>query len=189
MQIKNYNYNKSKINTFISDSYLQNFIWIGFEKEDNYCTLQKVSANNPLQVYFDIDVEIDAWKKFFIYSNYLYTAVDSEDYIGKKYSLLTPLTSVTNFNKPVDANESPIDVQVTANYVYFLLPGNISGENAKIYKFNLTGTYIETIDLTTINFISSFVVIDDSNIWAITDTAPTELIRIYNDGSWNYSSF
>lgn len=187
MQIRNFGFSKSKIDTFIADTYSGNYLWIGFAKEDTTCSLKKVSVNNPLQTYFSIDVEINAWKKFAIHSPYLYTAIDDSTLIGKRYALSA--TSVSNnFTKPSGANEIPIDIQVTANYVFFLLPGNLSGENAKIYKFSLTGTYIETIDLTTIQNVSSFVVIDDTNIWAITNTIPTNLIRTWNDGSWNYSN-
>lgn len=189
MQIKNYNFTESQINAIIADTYSGDYLWLGFSKEDDVCLLKKVSANNPLQTYFNIEESIDAFKKFAIYSTYLYTAIDDATYIGKRYALLNPLTTTSNFNKPVDANEAPIDIQVTANYVFFLLPGNISGENAKIYKFTLSGTYEETIDLSTIQNVSSFVVIDDTNIWAVTNESPTQLIRIYNDGSWNYSSF
>jgi len=189
MQIRNFNFTESKINSIIIDNYSGNYLWLGFQKSGDYCTLKKVSANNPLQTYFDIDLEIDVIKKFVIYSTYLYVAINDVTYIGKKYSLLNPLTTSSNFTKPVGANEAPIDIQVTANYVFFLLPGNISGENAKIYKFTLSGTYVETIDLATIQNVSSFVVIDDTNIWAVTNTSPTELVRIYNDGSWNYETF
>ena len=189
MNISHYNFTESQIESIIADSYSGNYLWIGFKKNGDTCTLKKVSANNPLQTYFDIDEEIDAFQKFAIYSTYLYTAIDDATYIGKRYALLNPLTTTTNFTKPVDSNEAPIDIQTTSNYVFFLLPGNISGENAKIYKFTLTGTYEETIDLSTIQNVSSFVVINDTNIWAVTNNKPTELIRIYNDGSWNYSSF
>lgn len=187
MQIKKFNFTDSKINSIIVDNYSGNYLWLGFEKSGDYCTLKKVSANNSLQTYFDIDLEVDAIKKFAIYSTYLYLAIDDSTYIGKRYALLNPLTTTSNFTKPVGANEAPIDIQVTANYVFFLLPGNISGENAKIYKFTLSGTYVETIDLATIQNVSSFVVIDDTNIWAVTNTAPSILVRIWNDGSWNYS--
>lgn len=189
MQIKNYNFTESQIESIIADSYSGFYLWIGFKKDGDTCTLKKVSASNPLQVYFDIDVEIDAWKKFAIYSTYLYSAIDDATYIGKKYALLNPLTITTNFNKPIGASEAPIDIQVTSNFVFFLLPGNLSGENAKIYKFELDGTYVETIDLSTIQNASSFVIIDDTNLWAVTNTAPVELIRIWNDGTWHYSSF
>lgn len=189
MQIKNFNYNESKINSIIIDNYLSQYLWLGFEKSGDYCTLKKVSANNPLQTYFDIDLEIDTIKKFAIYSTFLYVAIDDSTIIGRRFSLINPLTTTSDFTKSVGANEAPIDIQVTANYVFFLLPGNISGENAKIYKFTLSGTYVETIDLTTIQNVSSFVVIDDTNLWAVTNTSPSELVRIYNDGSWNYSTF
>lgn len=189
MQIKNFNYDKSEITTFIVDTYTDNYLWLGFTKEGDTCALQKVSANNPLQLYFDIDVEIDAWKKFAIYSTYLYTAIDDDTLIGKRYGLLNPLSTVYNFNKPGRANESPIDIQITSSYVFFLLPGNISGENAKIYKFTLTGTYVETINLATIQNVSSFVVIDNTKIWAVTNTLPVDLIRIWNDGIWHYTIF
>ena len=123
MQIKNFNYSESEITAFIIDTYLSNYLWLGFSKVGDYCTLKKVSANNPFQTYFDIDVEIDAFKKFAIYSTSLYIAIDDVTYIGKSYSLVNPLTTTSNFTKPVGANEVPIDIQVTSNYVFFLLPG------------------------------------------------------------------
>jgi len=187
MQIRNFNFNQTKINTFIIDTYSGNYLWLGFVKDGTTCNLKKVSANNPLQTYFTLDVAIDTWKKFAIYSQYLYTAVDDSSVIGIRYALTTPLVISTNFTKPDGITEAPIDIQVTSNYVFFLLPGLISGENAKICKFNLTGTFIETIDLSLIQNASSFTVIDDTNLWVVTNTEPTSLIRIWNDGSWNYS--
>lgn len=189
MQIKNFNYTESEISTFIADFYYGQYLWIGFTKNDDSCILKKVSANNPLQIFYNIEEEIDAFKKFAIYSTYIYTAIDDATYIGKRYALITPLINTSFFIKPVGCNESPIDIQVTSSFVFFLLPGNISGENAKIYKFTLSGTYVETIDLTTVQNVSSFVVIDNTNIWAVTNTSPTELIRIYNNGTWNYDIF
>lgn len=189
MQITNYNFNQTEISAIIVDTYAGNYLWLSFIKSGNYCILKKVSANNPLQTYFSIEEEINAFKKFVIYSTSIYTAIDDTIYIGKRYSLLNPLTTTLNFNKPIDANEAPIDIQVTSNFVFFLLPGNISGEHTKIYKFTLSGAYVETINLLTVQNVSSFVVIDNTNIWAVTNTSPTELVKIYNDGSWNYETF
>jgi len=147
MQIRNFNFTESQIETFIADSYAGQYLWLGFKKDGDTCTLKKASANNPLQTYFDIEEEIDAFKKFAIYSTAIYIAIDDATYIGKRYALLNPLTTTSNFTKPVGATEAPIDIQVTANYVFFLLPGNLSGSNAKIYKFTLSGTYVETFKM------------------------------------------
>ena len=182
-QIKKYNLNETQINHFVVDIYSGNYIWILFVNR-----LKKVSANNPLQTYFNIETS-ETLIKGAIYSTSLYVAIDDSTIIGRRFSLINPLTTTLDYNKPVGANESPIDIQITANYVFFLLPGNLSGENAKIYKFTLNGTYVETIDLVTIQNVSSFVVIDDTNLWAVTNTSPSELVRIYNDGSWNYETF
>ena len=51
MQIRNFDFSQSKVNTFISDTYSGQYLWIGFEKDGDYCNLRKVSVNNPLQTY------------------------------------------------------------------------------------------------------------------------------------------
>jgi len=186
--IKNYNFDESAINSFIVDETSGEFLWISFSQDaSGNCALQKVSAHNPLQKYFDIDIAVDEITRMYISSSYIYLAYDDDTYIGARYSLANPLTTYTNFSLPVGITEAPIDVLVNGSYVFYLIPGNTSGTNAKIVVLTTSGTYSETIDLSTITNAIAFSVDDSDNIWVLTNESPSKLVRVYDDGGYTYT--
>lgn len=188
MLIKNYNFDESAINSFIVDETSGEFLWISFSQDaSGNCALQKVSAHNPLQKYFDIDIAVDEITRMYISSSYIYLAYDDDTYIGARYSLANPLTTYTNFSLPVGITEAPIDVLVNGSYVFYLIPGNTSGTNAKIVVLTTSGTYSETIDLSTITNAIAFSVDDSDNIWVLTNESPSKLVRVYDDGGYTYT--
>ncbi len=185
--IKNYNYTEKEISMVVSDETGGQFLWVGFKIDDTTCALQKVSANDPLQVYYDIDLSVDEIKAGVINESYLYTAFDDETYIGARYSLSNPLISPAYFSIPVGITEAPVEILIST-YIYFLIPGDAVGTNAKIVKMTTLGVFVETIDLPTITHAKSFT--RDSvtgDIWICTYTSPATFVRVYNDGSWHYT--
>jgi len=189
MQIKTFNYSEKEISTMVSDP--SGYLWIGFKQDtSSNCAFQKVSASNPLQKYFDIDLSVTEIKKGFIFSSYIYVALSDSTLIGQRFSLLNPLTTNNTFLLPSGITEAPVDILAHGSYVYFLIPGNTSGTNAKICVFELDGTYSETIDLTTITNAKSFTInTTTSEIWVITYSSPAKYVRVYqlSGNIWAYT--
>lgn len=184
-QIKNYNFSEHEISFILIDETGGQYLWIGFSQDDDgNCSLKKVSANNPLQSYFDIDLAVSEIVKGTILSSYIYLALNDDELIGRRYSISNPLSTPTDFDIPSGIVEAPVDLIASGSYVYFLLPGNISGQNAKICIFSTSGTFSETIDLTGITNASAMTIDDNGDIWVVTYEDPVKLIRIYDDGGW-----
>lgn len=190
-KIKNYNYSEKEISSKTVDSNNGQFIWVGFNQDaSGNCSLQKVSANNPLQKYYDIDIAITEIKKGFIYSSYIYLGFDDTSLIGRRYSLNNPLTSYTDFTLPSGITEAPIDVVAYGSYVYFLIPGETSGTNTKICVFTLAGVFQETIDLSTVTNARSFTIdTTTEELWVVTYNSYADYVRVYqlSGGIYTYT--
>lgn len=182
--IKKYQFSEHEISDVIVDLNTSQYLWVAFKQDvSGNCALQKVSAHNPLQIYFNIDLNVTEIKRLYINSTNLYVALDDVTYFAKIYSVTNPLSSVTDVAIPSGITEAPIDIVVGDN-LYFLLPGNLSGTNAKICVFSTVGVFSETIDLTGINQVSSFTIDANNNLWLVTNTNPAKLIRVYDDSGW-----
>jgi hypothetical protein len=182
-QIKNYNFDENQLLNIIVDATGGQYIWI--IQANN---LKKVSVHNLLQVYFDLDVDKNLVKGF-LYSSYLYFAMNDSSLLGRKYSATNPLGSTVDFIKPVGITEAPVDVVVGSLGVFFLIPGNLSGTNAKVVKMNTSGVYDQIIDLPTVNNAKSITVDNNNDLWIVTNQAPLKYIRVYLSGTWQYSIF
>lgn len=175
--IRNFDLSESHLLSMVSDTYSGQYLWLLFAN-----TLKKVSANDPTQVYFDITTT-ETLIKGCILSTYIYLALDDSTLIGRRYSLTAPITTYTDFSLPAGITEAPVDILASGSYVYFLIPGNAIGTNAKIVKFTTAGVYSETIDLTTVTKAKSFVMVG-ADFWLITYESPAKYVRVYNDGTW-----
>jgi len=187
--IKNYNYSEKEISSMVVDP--SGFLWVCFKQDaSGNCAFQKVSATNPLQKYFDIDLSTTEIKNGFIFGEYIYIALSDSSLIGQRFSLNNPLTINDEFELPSGITEAPVDVLAHGSYVYFLIPGDTSGTNAKICVFELDGTFSETIDLSTVTNAKSFDVnTTTSELWVITYQSPARYVRVYQmSGSiWTYT--
>ena len=185
--IKQYEYSEHEISMNVIDNNNGHYLWLGFKSDGSNCALQKVSANNPSQKYYDIDLSVSEISKGYISDSYLYLALSDSTLIGRKYSVSNPLTVFTDFFIPAGINESPIDVLVSTS-VYFLIPGIVSGTNAKIVEMNTNGSYLQTIDLVTVNNASSFCQNGD-DFWVVTNEVVSKYIRVYpiSGGGYNYT--
>lgn len=187
--INKYIYNQSEISAFVIDTTNDNYLWLGFSLNNGVCKLKKVSAMKPTQTYFDIDLSVTEIKKIISSGNYVYSVFDDSSLICTRFSKTNPITSTTDFAIPSGINESPIDALVSGSNIYFLTPGNISGENAKIVKFTTSGSYVETINLSTVSNAKAFVISDVGEFWVITYASPSSYIRVYqlSGGAWTYT--
>lgn len=183
-QIKKYNFSESEISFITIDETSGQFLWVGFKSDGSNCSLQKVSAHNPLQSYFDIDLSVTEMVNGKILSSYIYLALNDDTLIGRRYSIGNPLNTPTDFDIPSGIVEAPVDLVIKSTSVYFLLPGSISGQNAKICIFTTSGTFSETIDLTGITNASALVIDDNNDLWVVNYENPVKLCRIYDDGGW-----
>ena len=178
--IKSYNLSESHLLHSVVDTSGGQYLWLLFAD-----TLKKVSANDPTLIYFDI-AQTQTLVKGYVSGSYIYLAVDDATYIGKRYSLTAPITSYTNFSLPAGIVEAPVDLLVSGSYVYFLIPGNDLGTNAKIVKMSTAGVFSETIDLTTVTNAKSFVMVG-TEFWVVTYGSPSTYVRVYDDSGWTYT--
>ena len=190
MANKRYTFNENKITAQVIDQ-TNNEIWLAFEQDDSgNCAFQKASIFDPNQTYYDIDIAVAEIKKIIIEDSYLYLAYNDSSLIGSKYSKTNPLTTSTDFSIPSGITEAPVDLKYYNNYIWYLIPGNLSGTNAKIVKLSTSGTFIETIDLATITNAKSFAL--DSltdDFWVVTYTSPANLVRVhYEVSGWEYTT-
>ncbi|MCK9542838.1 MAG: hypothetical protein M0R03_12495 [Novosphingobium sp.] len=189
-QINKYNFTESEIKSFVIDETNAQYLWIAFSLNDGVCNLKKVSAHKPDQVYFSIDLSVTEIKKVISSGNYVYACFDDDSLICTRFSKTNPITSTVDFSIPAGITEAPVDMLVSGSYIYFLTPGNISGENAKIVKFSLTGIFQETIDLATVTNAKAFTMDAlEEEFWIITYKTPSEYIRLYlaSGDIWTYS--
>ena len=185
INFKNYNYDKKPVTALVTDTLNGEFLWVGFAKDASTgtCTLRKVSAHNPNQVFYTITLEVDKIVRLKIKDNSIYVAVEHSTIMGYRILTTNPLTSQTVILKPVSIVESPVDIGVGDIYIFYLFPGDISGENSKIVKIGITGTIEETIDLIQnpeIVIKARGITVDAiGDMWVCTYTHPAKLVRIY----------
>jgi len=188
MQIKKFNYSETEISDIAVDTNNSEYLWVAFKQDTSgNCTLQKLSAHNPLQKYFDIDIVATEISKIIINSTNIYIALNDVTYFAKIYSVTNPLSDVTSIAIPSGITQKPIDIVVGDN-LYILLPGSTSGTNAKICMFSTAGVYSETIDLPTVTNAESFTIDSNNNLWIVTNELAAKLIRVYDDGGWTIQS-
>lgn len=187
MIIKRINYtNNTKITALKADS-IENFIWIAFQKDNSYCILEKQYAFNPLQTFFSINRYVDEIKSIAFTTDNVYLAYEDDELFGEKLNKNNPITNYSEIDRPSGVNESPIQVITNNSNVWFLTPGNITGNNAKLFRYNETPILQETIDLVTVTNAKSFIIDSNNDIWIITYNSPAELIRVYAiTGGWDY---
>lgn len=185
--IKKYNYEESKISSIINDAYGGPYLWLAFESLTDTCLLKKVSAFDPYQTYYNLDIPASKIVKMYTdTTSYLYMAVENSSYLGYRYQKNNPNGTVVNYTRPSGLLEMPIDILLDNTYVYFLMPGKITGEVSKIIKYTKSGTYNQTIILTKsgedIKNAIGFTL--DGDIWIVTDENPSRLVRVYDAGGY-----
>ena len=167
--------------TFVSGE----FIWLAFYGVKNKCTLYKSSIYNPNLIYWNVTINADEIKSIIEDTTYLYLAINNSSSIGAKVQKSAP-SSRTYFTKHVSLIEESIDLTTDGTYIYFLLPGNESGLDAKIGKYNKTNrNYAETIILTGIKNAKKIDIDYDGNFWIVSDleTIP-KVTKLWYDGDW-----
>jgi len=190
MSTERFNYSDNTITSIAVDS-TNKRVWLAHQQNsDGVCVLRCVGLFDPSVEYFTCDIEVSAIVKVIIVGNWVYLIVeDATDFLYLLY-VTSPNSYRYVVSIPAGETEYPIDIIADNNYCYVLVPGSASGQNAKIYKYDLTtGTYVETIDLSVsgdsvTNAVS--MTFYDPDIWILTSEYDSYLVRVYNDGVWNY---
>lgn len=185
--------NLSLITAMAIDTHNSNYLWVAYQKNAlGVVLLQKVSALDPTQVYFNVYVPVDGITSIKVKNNLVFVACQHSTIFGYAYSNTNPLTSWTYINRPIGVIENPIDIGVGATNLYFLTPGNATGEVAKIINITQNNSYVETISIQATalqaNNAKAITVDGSENCWVVTDANPSSLFRVYKvSGIWYFA--
>lgn len=172
------------------------FLWIAFaQNSSGNCIIEKEYAFEPDQTFFTLTRTVTKVNQMALDSSNVYVAYEDSTLLGEIISKNNPLTTTTTINIPVGINESPVDVLVDGSDLYFLIPGVISGENAKILRYDTSGSFVETIDLNKSGSIvtnaSSFKIDSNNEIAVGTNTDPGNYVRVFalSGGGFDFTIF
>lgn len=179
-----FEYSSDKQITAIAVQEVGNFLWLAFAQNSaGNCIIEKEFAFKPDQTFFSLERSVDKIVSFSIDANNLYVAYNDSTLLGEIISLSNPLTSTTTIARPGGLTENPVDVEVDGTDLWYLIPGDASGTNSSIIRYNLSGVFQETVDLsksgTIINNAKSFSIDSNSDIWIVTFTSPAQLVRVF----------
>jgi hypothetical protein len=183
-----YKYNLSKVTATCIDTTVTGnpYLWIAFAQKNGVCLLKKVSAFNPLQVYYTVQVPASAINALVVVNGFIFVAVTHATYFLFAYSVTNPLTTFSTINKPAGVTESPIGLTTDGSaFVYALTPGIITATVANIIQITGANVFSATIPLTGITNVSCITIDASNNLWCSTNESPASLIRVWNTGVWN----
>ncbi len=172
---------------------IDNFLWVAFaQNNDGNCILEKEAKFFPTQTYFSIEREVDEIVEMDLDSSNIYVAYNDTTLLGEIFSKNSPLTSTIEISRD-SIVESPVDVKVNSSDLWFLLPGNASGTNAQLLKYNLSGILEQTVDLTksseTVVNAKTMTIDENDDIWIGTFTDPATVVRVFqiSGGLYDFS--
>lgn len=145
--IKRYEYlNDKKITAQKADN-LDNYLWVAFDKNtSNNCVIKKCGFGLPTQTYYTLTREVTKVNALDLDNTNLYVAYNDATYLGEIISKNNPLTVITPISRGAII-EAPVDVKIDNDDLWFLLPGNASGTNAQLLKYDRLGVAQTTVDL------------------------------------------
>ncbi len=182
-QITRFEYSNDKqITAQVADE-LSDFLWVAFAKNsDENCIIEKQAPFKPDQTYFSLERTVDEVTEMDLDSNNIYIAYNDALLLGEIISKTTPLTITTEISRGAIV-ESPVDVNINGSDLWYLLPGNISGSNTQLLKYNTSGVLQDTIDLSksgsTVVNASSMTIDSNGDIWIGTFTNPATVVRVF----------
>jgi len=186
-----YTFDENKITAIVKDGL---HLWIAFQGEDGVSKIIKSTIYDPTRVLYEIDLNVDEIVDMVTNSTYVFMAVKDDDYVGVRIRRQNPLGSTLYYDKPGTITEDPVGVAVGTD-LYFLIPGAISGENARVLHHNTTNSILEeNIELdiggTTIRNASAIDIDGDNEILYIaTNEDPITLAKLWDDSGWQLSSW
>lgn len=192
-QISRFEYSNDKQITAQRADELSDFLWVAFaQNTDGNCIIEKQAPFNPKQTYFSLERSVDKVTAITLDSSNIYVAYDDTSLLGEIISKTTPLSITTEISKGAIV-ESPIDVFINGSDLWFLLPGDASGTNAQLLKYNTSGVLQDTIDLNkssaTVVNARSMTIDANGDIWIGTYTNPATIVRVFeiSGGSYDFT--
>lgn len=188
MKSKYFFINENKITATLVDG---NYLWIAFYGISGLSTLYKSSVFNPNFRYWDIDIEADEITSMIQDNDYIDLALRHDTYIGVASDKTNPLY-LYYWEKEEGMSEYAIDLILdgTGTYIYFLTPGEESGENAKIHKYDYNSmNFIETIDLDDVFNAKKIDIDGDENLWVLSNLESIPIItKVWMETGWVHSN-
>lgn len=171
-----------KITVQKADS-IDNFLWIAFaQNDDGTCIIEKGAKFYPTQTYFSLERAVTEVNAMDLDSTNLYVAYEDSTLLGEIISKTNPLTITIEINRGAIV-ESPVDVLINGTDLWFLLPGNASGTNAQLLKYNTSGVLQQTVDLnksgSIVNSAETMTIDDNGDIWIGTYEIPAKIVRVF----------
>ncbi len=181
--IRRFEYSNDKQITSQKTDEFTNFLWVAFaQNSDGNCIIEKQAKFFPTQNYFTLERAVDNVNQIDLDSTNIYTAYEDITLLGEIISKTNPLTSTTEISRGAIV-ESPVDIKVNGTDLWFLLPGNASGINAQLLKYDTSGIFQQTVDLINSSFIvnnaKSMVIDENDDIWIVTNTNPVKVVRVF----------
>jgi len=188
--IKRFDFSSDKQITAQKADNLLDFLWVAFaQNSDGNCIIEKGAKFQPTQTYFTLDRAVTEVVGMDLDSSKLYVAYNDATLLGEIISKSNPLTSTTEIDRDA-IPEAPVDVAINGTDLWYLLPGNLSGLNAQLLKYNTSGVLQDTVDLTksglTVTNAKSMIIDDNDDIWITTYTNPANLIRVFELSGGTY---
>lgn len=193
--ITRFNFPNNKKITAIKADTENDFLWMAFAKNSQgNCILRKTGKFKPSQTHFSMDREVEEITAMDLNASFLWVAYDDSEYLGERFLKTNPLTTFVKISKG-SYIESPVDVMVQGSNIWFLLPGNLSGENTKLLRYDATSSiFQEEVDL-----IKSGITVTDAHkmsadssgdIWISINANPGSFVRVFLDeGDYDFTVY
>lgn len=192
VQFRSFNFDLTEVTAMVVDTTGTNFKWVAFKKDSTQtCRLKKVDAFDLSQLFTQISLNVDEVVRLQQNTSFIFGAVNDDVNMGFRISKTSPSTTLINFAIPGGVNESPVDVALDGSNLFFLIPGNTSGEFAKVVKTNTSGVVSEiiTLDQSAGQIKDAVSITPDGvgNLWIVSNgNFPSDLIRLYTDSLGDY---
>jgi hypothetical protein len=172
------------------------FLWVAFaQNSDGVCVLEKQTAFSPTQTFYTIERLVDEIVELDLNTSNIYAIFRGSNVFVERLSLNNPLSATNHEFYPPGVIEAPVDLTVDNSDVFILTPGSLSGENAKVLRYNTSLNFVEEIDLSktglTVTDASSITIDSNGDIRVLTNTDPSTIIRVYelSGGGWDFSEY
>jgi hypothetical protein len=187
--------NTTKISKILVDDDSE-YLWIAYHRDSSgICHVKKVSAHDIDQVYFDIQISAQSIVDLAIGGSgtqkSLGVLYNDDSRVLTTYATEAPFNTELDFEKPFGI-PNPIALTITDDNIFVLLPGTSSGERARVLIYDLFTEFDTVIDFDesgeSVYDATDIVADSNNNVWVITHTTPTQLIRIwFASGGWRYT--
>lgn len=180
---RRFNFSDNKKITAQKADNISDFLWMAYaQNSDGNCIIKKSAKFFPTQTYFTLERAVNEVNAIDLDSTNIYVSYNDSTLLGEIISKTNPLTSTTEIDRGAIV-ESPVDVLINGTDLWFLLPGDSSGNNAQLLKYNTSGVLQQTVDLSksgsTVYNAKSFTIDSNDDLWIGTYETPAKVVRVF----------